>query len=486
MKDLAKLGVNLATDLGAQYADVRVVDRLVEEVTTKNGKVEALSTNTSAGFGVRVLKDGAWGFASSALLERDEVKRVAELAVRIARASGRVPGEPVKLSTVEPVTDTWSSQFKIDPFEVPLEDKISLLLDCDHTARQRPEIRVVECEIQSYRYHKWFASSEGSEIEQSLSECGAHLQATAVDGKEVQRRSYPSGLGGCHEAAGFEVVREDDLLTGADTISREATELLKAEQCPPGELPIIIDGSHMALQIHESCGHPIELDRVFGSEASYAGTSFLTTDQVNKLRYGSELVNILADATIPGALGTFGYDDEGVPGQCVPIIERGIFKGYLSSRETAAKLGMTSGGAMRADGWNHQPLIRMTNVNLEPGDWTLDEMIGDLKQGLYLKSTRSWSIDDRRLNFQFATEIAREIEDGSLGQIYKNPTYTGITHEFWGSCDAIAGEDEWHLWGVPNCAKGQPVQMMHVGHGVAPARFRNVRIGVMETPEEGK
>ena len=488
MKDLARLGVDLATELGAQYADVRVVDRLVEEVTTKNGKVEALSQNSSAGFGVRILMDGAWGFAGSALLERDEVERVAELAVRIARASARVPGEPVKLSPVEPVTDTWSSQFKVDPFEVPLEDKISLLLDCDRAIRQRPEIRVAECEIQSYRYHKWFASSEGSEIEQSLTECGAHLQATAVDGEEVQRRSYPSGLGGCHEAAGFEVVREDDLLAGAETISREAIELLKAEQCPPGELPIIIDGSHMALQIHESCGHPIELDRVFGTEASYAGTSFLTPEKYRNFRYGSDIVNLTADATIPGGLGTFGWDDEGVPSQRVPIVRSGQFVGYLTSRETAQQLREivgpsapeSSGGAMRADGWNRIPIIRMTNVSLEPGEWEFDDLIADTDDGIYMELNRSWSIDDKRLNFQFGTEIAYEIKNGKMGQMLKNATYTGITPQFWGSCDAICNTNHWRVWGTPNCGKGQPGQTAHTGHGAAPARFRNIQIGVMK------
>jgi len=237
----------------------------------------------------------------------------------------------------------------------------------------------------------------------------------------------------------------------------------------------------LALQVHESCGHPIELDRVFGTEASFAGTSFLTPEKLGSFRYGSEKVNIVADATVPGGLGSFFFDDEGVPAQRIPIVEEGIFKGYLSSRETAAQLGLPrSGGAMRADGWNRIPIIRMTNINLEPGDWSLDEIIKDTKKGLLAAMVNSWSIDDKRLNFQFGTEIAWEIVDGSLGPIVKNPTYTGITYEFWGSCDAIAGKDEWHLWGLPNCGKGEPMQSAHVGHGVAPARFRDVRIGVIK------
>jgi TldD protein len=241
----------------------------------------------------------------------------------------------------------------------------------------------------------------------------------------------------------------------------------------------------MALQVHESCGHPIELDRVFGSEASYAGTSFLTPDKVGGFRYGSDLVNLTADATLPGGCGSFGYDDEGVPAQRTPIVERGLFEGYLTSRETAARLGWKSNGSMRADGWNRMPLVRMTNVNLEPGDWALDEMIEDMRDGLYFESTKSWSIDDRRLNFQFATEIGWEVKDGSLGGMLRNPTYQGVTPEFWGRCDAIGNRDHWRLWGVLNCAKGEPMQLMHVGHGAAPTRFSKVRVGVMQEGEGG-
>jgi len=253
---------------------------------------------------------------------------------------------------------------------------------------------------------------------------------------------------------------------------------LSAEQCPQGTKDIIIHDSQLALQIHESCGHPIELDRVFGQEASYAGTSFLTPEKKGTFQYGSDKVTIYADATIPGGLGSFGYDDEGVPAQRTLIVDKGVFKNYLSSRETAHELGELSSGAMRADGWNRIPIIRMTNINLDPGDWSLDEMIKDTKDGIYMETNKSWSIDDKRLNFQFGVEMAYEIKDGSLGRMLKNANYTGITYEFWRSCDAVAGEDEWHLWGLPNCGKGEPGQTAHVGHGAAPARFRNVKVGV--------
>jgi TldD protein len=232
--------------------------------------------------------------------------------------------------------------------------------------------------------------------------------------------------------------------------------------------------------VHESCGHPIELDRVLGTEAAYAGTSFLTIDKLGNFRYGSPIVNITADATTPGGLGTFGFDDEGVPAHATPIIRAGIFVGYLTSRETAASLGQASNGTMRADGWNRLPIIRMTNINLEPGEWRFDDLVADTEDGLYMEMNKSWSIDDKRLNFQFATEIAYEIKKGKLGRLFKNATYTGITPAFWGGCDAICNRDHWAVWGTPNCGKGQPSQTAHVGHGTAPARFRGVQVGVMK------
>jgi TldD protein len=271
-----------------------------------------------------------------------------------------------------------------------------------------------------------------------------------------------------------------DLPGNAWRVAEEAAELLRAKPCPSGVTTVVLDGSQVALQIHESCGHAIELDRVLGTEAAFAGTSFLTTDKLGGFMYGSPFVNITADATIPGGLGTFGYDDEGVPAHSTPVVRDGLFVGYLTSRESAAALGQTSNGAMRASGWNRIPLIRMTNVNLDPGTWTFDDLIADTEDGIYMETNRSWSIDDRRLNFQFGTEIAREIKNGKLGALIKNATYTGITPQFWGSCDAVCNRDHWVVWGTPNCGKGQPEQVAHTGHGAAPARYRNVQVGIMK------
>ena len=249
-----------------------------------------------------------------------------------------------------------------------------------------------------------------------------------------------------------------------------------------GVFDIILDGSQLGLQIHESVGHPIELDRVLGMEANFAGTSFLTTDKLGQLRYGSDLVNVVADARQehgPG-LGTFAFDEEGVPAQCTPIVSNGLFTGYLSSRETAHTIGANhSGGTLRAEGWNRLPIIRMTNISILPGDkpLTLEQLIADTERGIYMETNRSWSIDDKRYNFQFGTEIGWEIKNGKRIRMLKNPSYSGITTEFWNSLDAICSRHEWVLWGVPHCGKGQPQQVMGTGHGAAPARFKGIKVG---------
>jgi len=298
-----------------------------------------------------------------------------------------------------------------------------------------------------------------------------------VAGSEVQRRSFPNSLRGDYACAGFEFVRNMKLIENAERVAAEAAALLKAPECPFLQTDIIITGSQMALQVHESCGHPSELDRVLGTEISFAGGSFMTIDKLGSLRYGSPIVNIVADATIPGGLATFGYDDEGVKACRSDIIREGIHTGYLNSRETAPVIKAMPNGCMRADGWNRIPIIRMTNLNLEPGECELEALIGDTKDGILVDTNKSWSIDDKRLNFQFGQEIAWQIKNGKLGQMYKNPLYTGITPQFWNSCDAICNKNYWHIWGIPSCGKGEPMQAAHVAHGAAPCRFKNVKVG---------
>lgn len=479
MQDLARRALDTATQRGATYADVRVVRRRNQNVTLKSGRVEAVGLGETEGFGVRVLVDGAWGFASSSRSEPAEVDRVAALAVRIARASARTSRSRVILDDRPSTQGHFETPVAEDPFEVPLDQSIDLLLEADSALRRVDGVAFTETTYHAFREWKRLAASDGTDVSQVLTHVGATMEVNATEGDELQRRSYPEAGGG-YRAAGYEHVRALDLGGHATALAEEAVELLSAPQLPPGRRTIVLHPSQLYLQIHESCGHPTELDRVFGTEAAYAGTSFLTTDKLETgLRYGSELVDLVADATTPGGLGTFGWDDEGVVAQRVPLVREGVFVGYLTSRETAPRIGRPSGGAVRADGFNRLPLIRMTNINLLPRPgMSLADIITDTDDGLYLESNRSWSIDDRRLNFQFGTEVAREIRNGKLGRLYRNATYTGITPVFWGSCDAVADESSWHLVGITNCGKGQPEQGMHVGHGCSGARFRDVEVGV--------
>jgi TldD protein len=479
MRDLAMRALDTARQRGAGYADVRVVRLKSESIEVRNRNVERLSSDESLGFGVRVIVDGFWGFSSSHKMTMEEADAVAARAVDIAKASALVRGPRADIGPPQSVSGTYRTPVVKDSFSVSLDDKIALLLRCNETMMSTPNIISAEASIYSQREDKIFASSEGAYIEQELYETGCGLEATAVDEGEVQNRSYPNSVGRHQGTEGWEFVERYDLEGNAARVADEASALLRAKTMEPGTTTVILDGSQVGLQIHESCGHPIELDRVLGTEAAFAGTSFLTTEKLDGFRYGSDLVNMTADATIPGGLGTFGFDDEGVPAQSTPIVREGMFRGYLTSRETAAALGQRSNGAMRADGWSRIPLIRMTNVSLEPGTWTLEGMIADTDEGIYMETNRSWSIDDKRLNFQFGTEIGREIKNGKLGNLVKNPTYTGITPRFWGSCDAIGNRDLWVVWGTPNCGKGQPEQVAHTGHGAAPARFRNVQVGLM-------
>ncbi len=475
MKDLLQLVLDLARQKGATYADVRWVERRNQPLQMKNGNVENLATFCDQGFGVRVIVDGGWGFASTPSAKSEDLAHTVEVAVQIAKASALCKLEGVELAPVKPVVDSRATTVIRDPFAVPMEEKIGLLLRCHEAMKQVPEVKVTQGSITIWDERKIFASSEGAYIEQKVTETGASITAHARDSQDVQRRSFSNYMN-----AGYEWIEEMNLVEKAATLAKEAAQLLTAPECPRGETTLILGSEQVALQIHESCGHPVELDRVMGTEATYAGTSFLTPELWGSFRYGSEVVNITADATIERGLGGFFYDDEGVPAQRTPIITQGIFTNYLTSRETALAYGGSSNGTMRAVGWSNLPLIRMTNINLEPGSWTLEEMIRDTKDGVYMETPKSWSLDDKRLNFHFGCELAYEIKNGQLGRMLKNPAYTAMTPVFWNSCDAVAGQDEWQLWGMPSCAKGEPVQVVHVAHGASPARFQKIKVGVGE------
>jgi TldD protein len=481
MQDLLQRALDVATDLGATYVDARIVDSRGESLAVNGPAVESLEQSDSLGFGVRVLVDGAWGYSASARLDPAEIARVSTAAVDVGRASATRMTRPIELVPEPPHRATWSTEVKRDPFQVPIEEKVETLVGTTAEMIAVKGIRVARGTMDTVRYRQLFASSEDSFIEQTITQTGAGIEATAVADGEVQVRSYPGSFRGHFGASGYELVEEMQLLQNARKTAEEAVALLRADECPSELTTLVLDGHQVMLQVHESVGHPTELDRVLGMEAAFAGTSFVGIGDLGSLRYGSGAVNITADATIPGGLGSFGFDDEGVEAQRTDLIHEGVLVGFQTSRETAASVGASrSNGTMRAEGWENFPLIRMTNINLLPGEGLLDDLLSDVRRGIFMSTNKSWSIDDKRKNFQFGCEIGWEIKDGRLGRMLKNPRYTGITPEFWGSCDAVAGPDEWKVWGTPNCGKGQPGQTMRVGHGTAPARFRNVQTGVRQ------
>ena len=482
LKDLMVRALDLARLRGAEYADIRVVHNRTESLVVKNGVVDALNFDESIGFGVRLLADGAWGFASSWDLTAEEVDRQTALALEIARASALVNNGKVNLGPAVISQGVYQTPIQIDPSGITLDQKLDTLLRADAEMARVPEIRVRRGNLTFICEQKLFANTEGAFTEQTIIETGGGLQATAVGGGEVQVRSYPTSFGRQQVTAGWEMVNQWDLPGNAYRVASEAVALLKADPCPSEiTTTIILGGDQVALQVHESCGHPTELDRVFGTEAAYAGTSFLTPEKLNTFQYSSPVVNLTADSMRPLGLGTFGWDDEGVSAQSTPLVKNGLFVGYLMSRETATQIDRVSNGCMRASGWNRIPIVRMTNVSLEPGTWRLEDLIAYTDDGVYMETNRSWSIDDKRYNFQFGTEIGYEIKNGKLGRMLRNPTYTGITPQFWNSCDAVCGTADWQMWGTPNCGKGQPGQVAHTGHGAAPARFRNIRVGVLKS-----
>jgi TldD protein len=481
MQDWANWSIETALRRGATYADVRVMDIRQRDLSTKNGDVGTLVEGETLGLGIRVIVNGSWGFASTDLLTKEGVQACAAQAVSIAKASSLAKKEDVALAPEKSYVDTWQNLFLKDPFKIPVEKQIALLLAADTEMQRVKGITLAEGSMTFKRIEQLFVSSIGSAIHQVKMHSGAGIVATSFAGSEIQKRSYPNSFGGQHSLQGYELVESLDLVGNAGRIAEEAVELHSALPCPEQTGTIILGGSQLGLQIHESVGHPIELDRVLGQEANFAGMSFLTIEKLRKLKYGSEIVNVVADARLehgPG-LGTFAYDDEGVPAQCTPIITNGLFTGYLSSRETASAIGETrSGGTMRTESWNRLPMIRMTNISINPGTWTYDDLIADTDDAIFMETNRSWSIDDRRYHFQFSTEIGWEIKGGKRGRMIKNPSYSGITTEFWNSCDAICSREYWTLWGTPNCGKGQPMQTMGTGHGASPARFRNIKTGV--------
>lgn len=470
---------------GVSYADVRVSADEHDLINLRNRELQRLSRTTSCGVGVRVLRNGAWGFAALPDPSAEVGVKVAKQAAEIAAGVAIAQTDKVRLAEEEPQVGSYETPMEEDPFEVPIGRRLDDLNHCLDIMRgddfETSPIQSVSALMQWHRTNKLFMSSEGSRLEQTLSFGGAGIKVVATDDDGAVQRSWPMDYDGGLAAAGYETVHKLALHEHAIELREDALALLKAPACPAGNTTLILDTPQLALQIHESCGHPTESDRAMGDEISLAGASFLTPDRLGRYSYGSPLVNLTADSRAGGGLGTFGWDDEGVPARITPLVARGIFVGYLSSRETAERLSLgRSAGCMRADSWNRPAIIRMINVSLEPdpnGPSSLDELIADTGDGILMATNTSWSIDDLRLNFQFGCEAAWQIKNGRRTHILRSPMYTGSTPRFWAGCDAIGNRDAWRLWGLASCGKGDPVQSMAVGHGCAPARFRDVEVG---------
>jgi len=463
-------------DQNIEYADVRVVE--VEELRVYHqlGHDPDERLEQSFGIGVRVLVDGAWGFASAPLTDSATPTAVASRAITVARA-GAGSGPRQQMPAGEARSGRYETTVAVDPFAVSAAERDALLAAVLADASAPANVVSVQAGTNAKRQHRHFASTEGSRQHQHLMETGAMLVAMAAAEGDVQRRSYPNSFHGNTGGAGWEYVAELDIVGNASRVGAEAVELLGAPIAPSGIDDVVIGAQQLSLQIHESAGHALELDRMLGDERNFAGTSFIGVDDVGRMQYGSPVVSIISDPTVPGTRGSFAFDDEGTPARRVALVENGIIRNTLSTRTSAARAGLAATGAARADGWAYLPVCFSTHVYLEPGSGSLDELFERLGTGYYLEDNRSWSIDNRRWNFQFGTEVAYEVRNGKRGRLLRDFSYGGITPEFWNSVEAVAGEEELRVFGYP-CGKGEPKQWGFLSHAAVPVLARGVRTGV--------
>ncbi|MCX6829561.1 MAG: TldD/PmbA family protein [candidate division Zixibacteria bacterium] len=475
----AEIALKECKALKAEYADIRLERIEDENIAVSDGKVEPIEQASSAGIGIRVIKDGAWGFAATDDLSEKSVKNKAQLAVEIAIASASVNKSRVELSSLKASQGEYVSPYEIDPFTVPLDQKISFLMEIDSTigAQGADKINSRNCFAGFRKIDSYFASSEGAKIRQIVVHSGGGmLLGLTKSHRERYERSFPSSSGQ-YECKGFELLEELKMKEAIPRLIEEIEMMKTAEPCPSKMTTLLLSGDQVSLQLHESVGHPLELDRVFGSERNFSGTSFATPDNLDKLKYASDIVTVTSDPTASHGLGSYGYDDEGVPGYRAELIKNGLLVNYLSSRETAARIGKLSTGAMRADGWSNLPLVRMTNINLVPGEKSIAQILSEIDDGIYMDTVSSWSIDDQRKYFQFGCEIGWLIKGGKLTTVINNPTYSGCTTDFWNKCTAIADQKSYRIWGTPNCGKGEPGQNARTGQGASPCRFDNIQVG---------
>ncbi len=479
--DMHKIA-NMSMDIikrNRMFGDIRVKHITEEMISFKNGKPNRITRSETLEYGIRAFYNGSWGFASSTDFSPSTIKKKTKEAMEIAKITSKVSNKKLVITEEEPYVDFWHTPIVKDPFKMKLEDKLNFIKEIDEILAKKPQIiKMRNITLHFRREDIVFHSTDGSRIRQVVYHSGGGYQIFGFDGKTMQRRSYPMPFTGQYKSGGFEVIESFKLKENAERIIGELEQLLKADETPSGKFDIILLGNQLFLQIHESVGHPTELDRVMGWEANFAGTSFATTEKLNNFKYGSKIVNLVSDNTIPGGLATRGYDDEGVKAQRWYIVQEGILRGYHTSRDTAHYIKEKhSKGSCRSEGALLPPIVRISNLSLLPHEGSLEDIIKDTKYGIIFDNNRSWSIDQRRMNFQFSTELAWEVKNGKITRMLKNPVYHGITPKFWNNCVAIADEREWELWGVINCGKGEPMQTAYMSHGCSPAKFKNIDVG---------
>jgi TldD protein len=482
-QELANLAVQLIKQAGCEYGDIRLCTYRTQSLTARDRSLKNLSDSVSSGFGVRVLLGGAWGFAASHRKTPEEITRIVNLAVEIAKGSRLSQQEPVKLVPVAQYQDKYVTPIQIDPFTVSIGEKAELLLAINDLLLSYSDrgIKKAYSFLRFTQEDRVFASTEGSLIEQTIYRSYPGFNCTAVINGDAQSRSYerpPLNIG-------YEHINKEDLLSSIDRVATEAIEKVNAPQWDKNsKTTLILKPSNLFLTIHESVGHPTELDRVYGYESNFAGTSFATTDNLRKLQYAAPWVNFVADRTQPHGRGTMAYDDEGVPAQQWYVVKDGILNDYLTDRETAYRLGRdSSNGSAYADSWSSVPMVRIPNLGLEPGKSggshtaTLAEMIADTQEGILIDGIGSYSIDQQRRNFQFGGDAFWKIENGQVVGMLKNVTYHSMTTEFWNSIDAIAPEAELEQCGTNMCGKGEPMQIAQMTHACVPVRVQNIHVG---------
>lgn len=471
--ELAELALKRVRAAGAEYGDIRILESRTQVVQGEDRRIAAVRDARDSGFGVRVLYRGAWGFAASSILSVEEVPRVADLAVRIAKGSATMTTEKVRLAEEAVHVDRVVTPVRIDPFGVSLGEKTELLTDVMDYVHRQPGVVRSGGHLWARRDLKLLASTEGSRITFDLVAVQGGFEATALHDGRFASRTFNTP----HLRMGYEVIHDANLAAEAPRIATQAVEKVKAPPVEPGTYDLVLDPEHLSLTMHESCGHPSELDRALGYEANYAGTSFLTPDKRGSFRYGSPHVSFVADNTEPETLAATGYDDDGVACQKWDIVRDGIFVGYCTNREVAPKIGeKRSRGSNRADGWASVPIVRIANIGLQPGRATLNDMLAGVKRGIYVEGHDSFSIDQRRYNFQFGGDAFWLIENGRRTHMLRDVIYHGITPEFWGSCDAVADASHRRRFGFITCGKGQPGQSGWMTHAASHARFRNVSV----------